>query len=172
MNAMCTRWGVGRRQLDLTRKCAVGTSGDQSERVSQQTAAKERCSGPRPCSHSYVSCRSSLASYVGSGKAHCVITLCLCLLASSDRLTVHSTVLCSCFLPTAPRAYTAYTLRSNRVARTENRVYPSERVSTLTSCDVDHVPKSTRLSLRFSALGSKVMRIIIACGGGRAWERG
>ena len=27
-------------------------------------------------------------------------------------------------------------------------------VSTLTSCDIDHVPKSTRLSLRFSTMGS------------------
>ena len=130
--------------------------------MSQQTAAKERCSGPRPCSHSYVSCRSSLASYVGSGKAHCVVTLCLCLLAASDRLTVHSTVLCSCFLPTAHRAYTAYTLRSRALLERKSRLPERKMVSTLTSCDVNHVPKSTRLSLRFSALGSKVMRIIIA----------
>ena len=34
-------------------------------------------------------------------------------------------------------------------------------VSTLVSCDVDHVPKSTRLSLCFSALGSKVICIIV-----------
>ena len=32
-------------------------------------------------------------------------------------------------------------------------------VSTLTSCDVDHVLKWTRLSVRISAMGSKVMRI-------------
>ena len=35
-------------------------------------------------------------------------------------------------------------------------------VSTLTSCDVDHVLKWTRLSVRISAVGSKVMRKYIA----------
>ena len=35
-------------------------------------------------------------------------------------------------------------------------------VSTLTSCDVDHVLKWTRLSVRISAVGSKVMRIYCA----------
>ena len=29
-----------------------------------------------------------------------------------------------------------------------------------------------RVEKHFSALGSKVMRIIISCEGGRAWERG
>ena len=47
---------------------------------------------------------------------------------------------------------------------TEKRVYPDVT-------NAEHVPKCTRLSLRFSYTGSKVIRYV-ARGGGRAWERG
>ena len=94
----------------------------------------------------------NLRSYASSAVAYCVALLPL--LLGSHALTgrlicpQHTFLLgLAVFCRSPHRVHIAFT----RVARTENRVYLSAKynamVSTLTSCDVDHVPKSTRLSL-------------------------
>ena len=65
-----------------------------------------------------------------------------------------------CRPPLPLQCYTAYIFRYMHVLqhRANGKLCLSERkiVFTLTSCDVDHVPKSVRLSLhRFSAMGQR-----------------
>ena len=68
-------------------------------------------------------------------------------------------------LLTAPSSgYTAFhsTCVIQRYSNGKTCLPKRKMVSTLTSCDVDHVLKWTRLSVRISAVGSKVMRKYIA----------
>ena len=84
--------------------------------------------------------------------------------SEAGRLAFSTVVLC----------YTAFhsTCVIQRYSNGKTCLPKRKMVSTLTSCDVDHVLKWTRLSVRISAVGSKVMRKYIAGEGRRAWGRG
>ena len=83
-------------------------------------------SGCRPCSHIYISCSLHAPPYVGREEAHCIVGLCLCLLARSNDMPLYNMLGLELSLPSPPQITlcTHFALREClSTARTENRVY-------------------------------------------------